>query len=300
MLAFSGKKFLVRWFSTNVYAGARAFLGKSNFLFGSGYAGLGAGGFECVARRETGWLFVQDNREKRTVDVKTAIIFDEAQFPELVHEKIDARARGADHFRKRFLRDLGKHFLGFVLLAIASEQQESASEAFLAGVEKLIDQVLFDANVARKHVGEEAVGDGFIRVEHANHLILINHERFGRRDCGSRSHANRLAGEAPFAEEIARAENREDRLLARFGNHGELHTARFNVKNSLGGIALAIDGLGSPKFNNLSRKTGGVKKSLGVEGTPFDVSAGFNAAGKLSHKIISWYASISRLHCTGK
>ena len=41
MLAFSGKKFLVRWFSTNVYAGARAFLGKSNFLFGSGYAGLG-------------------------------------------------------------------------------------------------------------------------------------------------------------------------------------------------------------------------------------------------------------------
>src|SRR5487761_1009536 len=43
MLAFSGKKFLVRWFSTNVYAGARAFLGKSNFLFGSGYAGLGHG-----------------------------------------------------------------------------------------------------------------------------------------------------------------------------------------------------------------------------------------------------------------
>jgi len=41
MLAFSDKKSLVRWFSTNVYAGARAFLGKSNFLFGSGYAGLG-------------------------------------------------------------------------------------------------------------------------------------------------------------------------------------------------------------------------------------------------------------------
>jgi hypothetical protein len=50
---------------------------------------------------------VQHDTQERSVDLKTAVILDEAQFPELVHEKIDSRARCADHLRQRFLLYFG-------------------------------------------------------------------------------------------------------------------------------------------------------------------------------------------------
>jgi hypothetical protein len=34
-------------------------------------------------------LLVQDNTEEGIVDLNLAVVFDEAQFPEFVHEKID-------------------------------------------------------------------------------------------------------------------------------------------------------------------------------------------------------------------
>jgi hypothetical protein len=35
-------------------------------------------------------LLVQHHAQERSVDLKSAVVLDEAQFPELVHEKIDA------------------------------------------------------------------------------------------------------------------------------------------------------------------------------------------------------------------
>jgi hypothetical protein len=90
---------------------------------------------------------VQDNAQKGTVDLESAIVVNEAQFPEFIHKKIHPRARGADHFRQRLLRYFGKRRLRLALLALAREQQKSAGQPFLAGVKKLIDQVLFDADV---------------------------------------------------------------------------------------------------------------------------------------------------------
>jgi len=42
---------------------------------------------------------------------------------------------------------LGKDFLRLGFLAIASEQQKSAGQRFLTGIEKLIDQILLDSDV---------------------------------------------------------------------------------------------------------------------------------------------------------
>jgi len=81
---------------------------------------------------------VQDDTQERTVDLKAAIVFDEAHFLELVHEKIESGARGPDRFRQRPLRCFWKNSLRLIFLSVASQQQNSASEPFLCSVEQLI------------------------------------------------------------------------------------------------------------------------------------------------------------------
>ena len=53
---------------------------------------------------------VQDDAQKDIVDVNFADVFDEAQFPEFVHEEIDPRPGGPDHRGQHLLRYLGGAF----------------------------------------------------------------------------------------------------------------------------------------------------------------------------------------------
>src|SRR3984885_15648386 len=105
----------------------------------------------------SGALVVQDDTEQRVVYLEPAVVLDESQLLEFVHEKIDARARGADHLGQGFLRYLGHDPLGLFLLAVAGKQQQSSGQSFLAGIEKLVDQILFNPDVALQHVGNEPV-----------------------------------------------------------------------------------------------------------------------------------------------
>ncbi len=49
-------------------------------------------------------LVVQDNGQERAVHLDIAVVFDEPEVPELVHEEVDPRARRAHDFGERFLR----------------------------------------------------------------------------------------------------------------------------------------------------------------------------------------------------
>lgn len=53
------------------------------------------------------------------MDLKSAIVMNEAQFPEFVDEKIHPRPRCANHFRQHLLGYFGKHLLRLGFLAIA-------------------------------------------------------------------------------------------------------------------------------------------------------------------------------------
>ena len=166
-------------------------------------------------------LVVEDNAEERVVDVDfAAVVVDEAELAELVHEEIYAGAGGAYHFGEGFLRNFGQRFLRIARGAVTRQQQQSAREALLAGIEELVDQIFFDADVARQHVSDEAVRELVLFVEHANHFALFDNQDGGRCDGSGCGHAAGLASEASFPEKITGAENRDDGFPAGLVDYG--------------------------------------------------------------------------------
>ena len=73
---------------------------------------------------------------------------------------------------------------------------------FLAGVEELIDQVLFDSDIAGQHVRDESIGHGALLVQQLRHLSLADAQDGARRERRGASHAKRLTSQAPLAEEV--------------------------------------------------------------------------------------------------
>src|ERR1035438_443027 len=67
-------------------------------------------------------LFLQKDIEEGVVDANLAVVFDEAELAEAIHEKAHPGAGGADHLSQQFLADLGDHGFGFALLAELGEQ----------------------------------------------------------------------------------------------------------------------------------------------------------------------------------
>src|ERR1700757_2026482 len=102
-------------------------------------------------------LVVQNNVEQRTMDLQRAFraagIVNEAQLPESVHEEADTGSSGPNHFGQRLLADLGDNSFGNAILSKVREQQQDARQPFFTGVEQLVDQILFIANIPRQQIG---------------------------------------------------------------------------------------------------------------------------------------------------
>ncbi len=149
--------------------------------------------------------------------------------------------------------------------AIAREKQQSARQPFLAGVEELVYEGLFDPDVSRKHIGDEAVGELVFLVEDAKHLVFLDDEHVCDRDrCGGR-HVFGLPSQASFPSKIAWFQDRHNNFFASFIDYCKLHTAFLNVHNILGSIALCEDGFFSSKLAYCSPQTGRFEKRMHIE-----------------------------------
>src|ERR1035437_4233190 len=84
-------------------------------------------------------LVVQNYIEQRAMDLQTAVVVNESQFPEPVHEEAHPRAGRADHLGQSFLTDLGDNGFRNALLAEMSQQQQNPGESLFTGVEELVN-----------------------------------------------------------------------------------------------------------------------------------------------------------------
>ena len=83
------------------------------------------------------------------MDFNLTVVANEAQLPEPIHEEIDSGPRCAHHLCYRFLTDFGKRNFVLFVLAEVGKQEENAGKPLVAGIKKLVNQVLFvsDARV---------------------------------------------------------------------------------------------------------------------------------------------------------
>src|SRR5260370_910484 len=79
-------------------------------------------------------LVVQNHVQQGIMDFQFSVVFDEAQFAELVHEKAHARSGRADHLRQCFLTKLSHDRLRPAFLAEICKQKEKSGEALFARI----------------------------------------------------------------------------------------------------------------------------------------------------------------------
>ena len=100
---------------------------------------------------------MHDYAQQATIDRQRAVarVIDKIHRPELVHEMTDPRPGGTHHLGQVFLIDSGMDRFGSTFLAKMRQQQENPRQALLAGIEKLVDEILFKSSVACKQIGNE-------------------------------------------------------------------------------------------------------------------------------------------------
>jgi hypothetical protein len=84
------------------------------------------------------------------VNLYFSVVADESLFPEFVHEKTHPGSGRTDHFRERFLTESDGDWRSAAFLAEISEKQKQPRQASFAGIEKLVDQIVFDPAVPRQ------------------------------------------------------------------------------------------------------------------------------------------------------
>ena len=186
------------------------------------------------------------------MDFHRAVVADEPQFAEFVHEEAHAGACGADHLGQRLLAHLGDDRLGSAFLAEIRQEKKSPRQTLLARIEELIDQILFDPDRARQEMGKEHLGESGLVVERANDRVLLDPHDLALRQRRRARDALGLSGQASFAAKFILPENCDHGLLAVFGNDGDLDLALLDVKNGIRDVSLREDILTLAVFGNRS------------------------------------------------
>jgi len=127
-----------------------------------------------MRQRRADGSVLEDETQLGAVNREVAVVLDQSQLAELVHEIVHAGSRRPYHLGQRLLRQLRQRLSGVPGLVVPAEEQQRTGESLLARVEHLIDQVFFDADIARENACEESVRELGVLVQGAAHLRAWN------------------------------------------------------------------------------------------------------------------------------
>ena len=196
---------------------------------------------------------MKNHIEQRLMNPNAPVVFDKAVLTKTIHKETDAGPGGPDHFRQGFLSDVRNQRLRLAGLAELRHQQQDAGEAFLAGVEELVDQIGLGPHSASEQELDEEVGKAMLLVHDADHLVASNPERGACSDGSGGGQAQAGdAGNRLFSNEFAGGDQGDGGLLAALGEDGELGTACLQVEDAIGWVSLREEGLLGLQTDKLS------------------------------------------------
>ena len=130
-----------------------------------------------------------------------------------------------------------------VVFAEVGQQEEHASQSFLAGVEEVVDQVLFNATVPLEEVPHEPSGKGWLSLQHSEHLLSCDAQDLTLRQRCSGGQSARLTVQTAFAEETASFQQCDDGLFTALGDDGQLEPAVVNKEHGVRRVPLCENDL---------------------------------------------------------
>jgi hypothetical protein len=213
-------------------------------------------------------LVVQHRIQQRIVDLDFSVVADESELAELVHEEADAGPGGPDHLRQSFLADIRTDRLRTSFLAEICQQKQQSGQPLLAGIEQLIDQILFNPAVPGQQIRHEYFGKFRLVVKGGEHRRLGNYRDQAFLHRRRRRDAERMAIQAALAKKLPGFEDPDNRFLALCGNDDDLQPAFLNVENRICHVALGEDDLVLAKLNDgfpfayLGEKITGIERAL--------------------------------------
>src|SRR5436853_6774899 len=118
------------------------------------------------------------------------------------------------------------------------KQEKQARQAFFAGVEELVHQVFFDANVAGEQIRDKHLRKFRLLTQESHHgFFLESHD--GQVLQGSRrGNTQRLSCQTSFAEEVTLLQDCNYGFLTALGNHGELDSTFLNIEDRISCVPL--------------------------------------------------------------
>src|ERR1700734_1334343 len=130
------------------------------------------------------WPLIENEVQQGLMNFQFAVVVDQAQLPEFVHEEIYARPRRSDQRGERILVHLYRYRFLAKVAAIIGQQQKGPCQPHLAGIEQLVDQVRFDAGGPRQKGGEKIVGKLLVLMKQVDDGLPLYPYNLAWRHCG--------------------------------------------------------------------------------------------------------------------
>ena len=149
-----------------------------------------------------------------------------------------------------------------------------------------------------QHVRDEAVRERRLLVEQPDHFLFRDDENPARHHRRGRPDANALTGQRALAEEVARAQHRDDRFLAGVREDREPDGAGLDVHDAVARVALREDGRRFGVFDDVFRDVRRFEKRLGRERRPALTNPAALSSPRSDHKSLSWCTLTHLLGCS--